>query len=343
MRQRIFYRNIRSRGQLEVFLLSAASSLLLLRFYLSVTGYPQVGSGGLHIAHMLWGGLLMMVALVTALAFHGIRVQRVVAMLGGMGFGVFIDELGKFITRDNNYFYRPTIGFIYAIFIVLYLTFNFLGRARALTSREYQLNALAQLEEAVLHDLDPEEKRRTQALLDHADPHDPLTKKLQQLLQTLPTIPRPEPSRIVQWSRAVRETYANRWKQRNTNWLVRSFFLAEVLLFVGGGLFTLSNNISEGFVHLNDGLRSASLPAYGQLVSAIVAAGYAAWGVVLLPRSRYRAYEQFRRATLVNIFLTQFFAFARLQFVALYGFIFNLALLGFISYALRLQPHPTKK
>lgn len=124
----IFYQNIRARDQLELFLLGAVSSLLLVRFYLHITGYPQIGSGGLHIAHMLWGGALMLVALVIALSFLGARAQRLTAFIGGIGFGVFIDELGKFITRDNNYFYQPTIGLIYAIFICLYLAFNFLSR-----------------------------------------------------------------------------------------------------------------------------------------------------------------------------------------------------------------------
>lgn len=337
MRTSIFYRNIRARGQLELFLLSAATSLLLVRFYLYVTGFPQVGGGGLHIAHMLWGGLLMMAALVVSLAFHGARVQRVVALLGGVGFGVFIDELGKFITQDNNYFYRPTIGIIYAVFTVLYLTVNFLSRTRAYTPREYQLNALAQLEEAVLHNMDPSEKRQVELLLARADQDDPVTRQLQQLLRALPTIPQPAPSRPTRWWRTMRRSYAHRWDSRNANLLVRGFFLAEVLVFVGGGFFALFSNISGGAVNLDDPLRSISLPALGQLASSLVAAGYAVWGVVLWKGQRLRAYEQFRRATLVNLFLTQFFAFARIEFLALPGFLFNLGLLGFITYATRLQ------
>lgn len=331
----IFYRNVRARDQLEIFLLSAVTSLLAVRFYLHVTGYPQLGAGGLHIAHMLWGGLLMLVALSLSLAFLGARVQRLVAVVGGIGFGVFIDELGKFITQDNDYFYHPAIGIIYAIFIVLYLTFNFLSRRQALTSREYQLNALAQLEEAIVHDMDPLEKERVHELLAKADPADPVTQSLQKVLHSIRIIPVPPPSRSSRAWDWVRQKYYLLWHGRSTNVLVRTFFLGEVLLFVGGGIVTLLYNIDSVF-----GLLRGSLPfsvelAVGQLVSSMVAAGFAVWGAALLRRSRLQAYEQFRRATLVNIFLTQFFMFLRIEFDALPTFMFNLALLGFITYAMR--------
>jgi hypothetical protein len=142
VKNQLFFRNVRGRDNLEIFLVAAISSLLLLRFLLYLTGYPQVGGGSLHIAHMLWGGLLMLAAITLTISFLGARVQRLSALLGGIGFGIFIDELGKFITRDNNYFFRPTIGLIYAIFIILFLIFNFLSRTARLTPREYELNAL---------------------------------------------------------------------------------------------------------------------------------------------------------------------------------------------------------
>jgi hypothetical protein len=45
-------------------------------------------------------------------------VRRAAAIVGGVGF--FIDELGKFITEDNNYFYNPAAALIYLIFIGLF-------------------------------------------------------------------------------------------------------------------------------------------------------------------------------------------------------------------------------
>ena len=106
-RPRLIFRDLRAGEYLDLVLVAAVSAVLLIRFFLALTGYPTVGGGTLHIAHMLWGGLLMLVALVLLLAFLGRFAHQLGALLGGFGFGTFIDELGKFITRDNDYFYRP--------------------------------------------------------------------------------------------------------------------------------------------------------------------------------------------------------------------------------------------
>jgi hypothetical protein len=331
----VFYRNVRARDQLELFLLAAVSSLLLVRFYLYATGYPQIGSGGLHIAHMLWGGALMLSALVVSLSFLGARALRVSALLGGVGFGVFIDELGKFITRDNNYFYQPTIGLIYAIFIVLYLAFNFISRKRALSSREYQLNALAQMEEAVVHDMDPTEKLRVKNLLEGADQKDPVTKQLLKLLSATRTTAPHTPSKFKRLVLKLDEFYERFWSSRSSNLLVRIFFLLEVFLFVGGVILLIYRNVDGAFDLFSGKVEFSAELAIGQLISSLVAAGYAVYGAWLLPRSHLKAYEQFRRATMVNIFLTEFFMFSRIQFGAMPGFLFNLVLLAMLGYAMR--------
>src|SRR5438128_220933 len=97
-------RDIDAGAYLETLLVAAVSSVLLTRLYLGMTGYPRIGGGPLHLAHLLWGGLLMLIGLVLLLSMLGKRLKHFAAAIGGVGFGLFIDEIGKFVTADNNYF-----------------------------------------------------------------------------------------------------------------------------------------------------------------------------------------------------------------------------------------------
>ena len=168
-----FIRNIWLSSLLETFFVAGVTSVLVIRFFLASTGYPQLGGRELHIAHMLWGGLLMLFALVLLLAFIGRRIQSIAAILGGIGFGTFIDELGKFITRDNNYFFQPTIALIYLIFVLLFLSFRELVRRPYSSEQERLANALHILEEDTLDGLHEQDKIQILFLLRTLDSPDP--------------------------------------------------------------------------------------------------------------------------------------------------------------------------
>ena len=197
-----------------------------------MTGYPSVGGTKYHVAHVLWGGVMMLVAFMMNFAFLGQAIQRVVAVTGGIGFGVFIDEIGKLITRDNNYFFRPAVGIIYAVFVALYLVISFLTREQTLTSEEYQLNALRQLEEAVHQDMDFYERANTRRLLEKANRRSVLTQKFTQLLDVLPVAPSHPPGLYTRCRQNIARKYKGLWRQRRSSALVRWFFVAETLSLI---------------------------------------------------------------------------------------------------------------
>src|SRR5512142_1692882 len=87
-------RNIEIRALLDTFFVCAISTILIIRLQLWATHYPKLGGGKLHIAHLLWGGLAMLVAIVLLLSFLGAARRHTGAVLGGIGFGFFIDEIG---------------------------------------------------------------------------------------------------------------------------------------------------------------------------------------------------------------------------------------------------------
>lgn len=68
-------------------LLSFATTVILIRLFLSLSGYPQVGSDTLHIAHAIWGELLLFIASLLSLLFVNRWVYTIGALFDGAGTG----------------------------------------------------------------------------------------------------------------------------------------------------------------------------------------------------------------------------------------------------------------
>lgn len=107
-----------------------AMSVAGTRWFLDLTGYPKVGGGGLHIAHVLWGGLLLVIASTLPLVLVGRRMLIVSAIAAGVGVGLFIDEIGKFLTESNNYFFAPAAPMIYGAVLLLVAAWVMVRRGR---------------------------------------------------------------------------------------------------------------------------------------------------------------------------------------------------------------------
>jgi hypothetical protein len=145
---------------LLILLLSFAASVSLTRIFLEVSGYFSLGSGELHIAHVLWGGLLLFIATLLPLIFANRWVYLWVAVLSGCGAGLFIDEVGKFITRNNDYFYPPAAPIIYAFFLLTVLLYTRIRKPPAGNPRQEFYQVLENFEEVLDHNLDPSEKEQ---------------------------------------------------------------------------------------------------------------------------------------------------------------------------------------
>jgi hypothetical protein len=83
------------------------------------------------VAHVLWGGLLLFVAVALPLSFVNRYALWVSSVLGRIGVGLFIDEVGKFITQGNDYFFPlafPIIYFLTSCFLELYALLEAVGQ-----------------------------------------------------------------------------------------------------------------------------------------------------------------------------------------------------------------------
>lgn len=150
---------------LLVSLLSFAASVSLTRLFLYLTGYPQVGNAELHIAHVLWGGLILFVAALLPLVLANRWVYTTGAVLGGVGVGLFIDEVGKFITQSNDYFYPAAAPIVYALFLLVVLLYTRIRRPGRRSPRVELYRAFEDLQELLDRDLDADERAELEARL----------------------------------------------------------------------------------------------------------------------------------------------------------------------------------
>ena len=357
---------------LEDFFVSAVASVLAIRLYLHFTGFPQLGLGPLHIAHMLWGGLLMLSALVILLAFLDHRAKVVAAVVGGIGFGAFIDELGKFVTRDNDYFFQPAVALIYVVFVLIFFAVRAIVKRRSLSSEESLANVFDIAKQGSLLGLDQEERADAMKLLESCVVS-PVRDSLEAVLRNTQIAP-PRPSRPLARFHAMLDGFyewaASRW------WFggaVITFFAFTavtsvsvvvavvewplgVILWVVAGMFIsaalvwsrwikiryLNIAISAGIVVVSiltswatvANLRGMPLSIidWAQLVFPGISGMLIAVGMLRLLRSRLQAYQMFRWAILVSIFFTQVLSFYEQQLVALLGLVLDILILGALRY-----------
>jgi hypothetical protein len=142
----------------EAFMIIAVATILITRLYLELTNYPQVGGKSLHIAHALYGGALMMLALLLGWMFLGFGVRALAIVLGGVGFGLFLDEVGKFVTKDNDYFYGPSSEIMYILVVVVLVGNRIVRDARRPSHEETLANAAHIAAQGVTHGI-PEHRR----------------------------------------------------------------------------------------------------------------------------------------------------------------------------------------
>jgi hypothetical protein len=316
----------------ETLLITAIATVLVIRTQLWLTNYPQIGGGGLHIAHLLWGGLFMLVAIGISVTFLGRPVKRRVAIIGGVGFGFFIDEVGKFVTSDNNYFYKPAAALIYLIFVGLFMVARWIQNRGLLTPRESLANALELAGEATRHPFDDRTRAQALALLDRADQADPLVAPVRRLLEEIETIPAPPPSRMeLRISRANAAIHRFTARPSFPTLLTWVFALWALLSFVSAAELALALVVDLGGAHpgfVGDGFGNLHLGNVASVTASFVAGVLVARGII---RSRHGdlpdAVRWFERALLVSILIGRVFDFYESQFGAVLGLLVDLLLL----------------
>ena len=205
-------------GYLFVLLVSFAMTVIATRWFLELTGFPQIGGGELHIAHALWGGAAMAVAAVLPILLAGRLVYLASAALAGAGIGLFIDEVGKFITAENDYFYPAAAPIIYATFLLAVLIWLRARRDGEPDPRAQLLTALELLEESVDGDLQRAELEELRERLASAARRAPRPEQRRLAADLLAFVEAEEigiaPDRVGRF-----DPWRERWRSRADRWL----------------------------------------------------------------------------------------------------------------------------
>ncbi|WP_422747830.1 hypothetical protein ACN27E_07340 [Mycobacterium sp. WMMD1722] len=316
----------------EAFVLIAIATILITRLYLELTGYPQIGGGTLHIAHALWGGALMMFALLIGWLTLGAGTRTLAVLLGGIGFGLFLDEVGKFVTKDNDYFYGPSAEIMYILVVAILVGARIVRDIRPLTARECLASATAIAADGVARGLADHRREVGLALLSQADSGGASGDEVAHVRSLLLTADH-APDRLYR---------LQRWAPR----LIPGFFRSPrwvpvvgwllVLSAVGGLVFGVLGIALGGYYYEDDAVvLELDGPTPASVMLLVVAATTAAIAVpaMIARRRTDRVWplRWLRNAALISTFLNAFVDFATDGFGALVGVsigLFTLAILN---------------
>ncbi len=327
-------------------LVSFAGTVIATRAYLELTGYPRIGGGELHIAHALFGGLFLFAAALLPLVMAGRNVYRTAAVLGGIGIGLFIDEVGKFITTQNDYFYPAAAPLIYATFLLAVLILLRVRRRIEPDPRSQLLTSLQLVEEAVDHDLQARERDMLRARLRVAAEGAPLGDQrrlaaaLLQFVSSRDLEIAPEvPSRL--------QPLRDWWAARRDRWLGGrgAYAVLLVALFVSGvrAMIDLGVAVSQiGGLDPATSTRLFSLDMLHLVVEGIAGALLLAGSVLMGITGRDRIGATLAEyGLLVSLSLADLASFYLRQFATLEIALFHgLLLFGVVAYRRQLPPEP---
>jgi len=220
-------------------LICFALTVISVRLFLAMTGYPRIAGGELHIAHVLWGGMFLFAAALTPLLIANGWAFDASAILCGIGVGLFIDEVGKFITQTNDYFFPPAAPIIYAVFLLTLLLYLRVRHEPVRTVRYDLYATLDTLPHVLDHDLDARRHAALHDVLTHARDHAD-NRKLARLATALLEFVETEYGELERRPRSRWEKLAGRLQALEARWLILGrmrLLFAGVLLAMGVGAF----------------------------------------------------------------------------------------------------------
>lgn len=129
-----------------IVLITLVLTIIITRLYLELTGWPVIGKGDIHFAHALFGGMALFIGTLLPIVYINPWATKTSALLSGIGMGLFIDEVGKFITQDQDYFSPLAVPIILVFILVMFLIYIYYDRPEEEGPNAAVLQVLEELE-----------------------------------------------------------------------------------------------------------------------------------------------------------------------------------------------------
>ena len=328
-RQSRMTRQLHASSSVEAVVLIAVATILVTRLVLHISDYPRVGGASLHIAHVLWGGLGLTAASLVALSLTGRRARAVTIVLAGLGLGLFLDEVGKFVTTTNDYFYKPAVAIMYAFLAIIVVVARGVRDLLPRRPHEELTAAIMIVADGLTHGVTSHQRTLAYDLLSRAQQSNEFRA---QTIDSIDTLLRS--CQTADTSSRLRDLWAG-----VTGWSV--FSTMERPRWVRVVAVALVGYSAVGVV---SALRAASTIGddVAQFATGVDAVGSALALILAVPAlwsqtPRTWALELLRLSCLFTVVLVQVVEFAESQFSAVANTVVGLAALALVSHHIRLR------
>lgn len=239
-----------------------------------------------------------------------------VAIIFGVGLGLFIDEVGKFVTRDNDYFFQPAVAIMYVTFLLIFFSTRFIAHIDKRPAEEHLYFASDVLARSWVGPISETERQAALRAVKEYGGTSKNAAALRTALENLDTSHDNDGRIWLLWDdfwKRCQAVLASRQFQRLMFAIIilHALSYALVILFIGD-------------VSLPDSFSDWLNLAWQATVAALLFLGAIAW----VRRKRTTALTYFYYGTFVTLIVGQVFTFATSQFYGLIELVINVAILA---------------